>query len=277
FGGSQAEAFRGNNDRIVLNRINLVSFQDTLRLQRSGFVTNSYLEGDVDFTWGTGAVFFQKSELRSLHAGYDSMVRNDQPIHGNVYVGNRLTRDPGVPANSVYLSRIEPLRFPYSEAVFVNNAMDAHMRAVGWQLNPSGTTCDQAPNIHFWEFRSTDLTGALIDTGQRLPCSRQLIDAEAAQFSDPAFVLNGWVPATINATPAAMAPGPTPGPTTPGSAVVVNWTAPTNHAANDWVGLYRAGTPDGQELSRQFVSSRTAGIVNFTLPPTPGRYEFRHF
>src|SRR5438874_1791212 len=199
FGGTQAEAFRGNNDRIVLNRVNLTSFQDTLRLQRSGFVTNSYLEGDVDFTWGTGAVFFQKSELKSLHAAYDSMVRNDQSIHANVYVGNRLTRNPGVPDNSVYLSRIEPLRFPYSEAVFVKNAMDAHIRAVGWQLNPSGTTCDQAPNIHFWEFRSTDLTGALIDTGQRLPCSRQLIDADAGPLSDPAFVLDGWVPARVTA------------------------------------------------------------------------------
>ena len=277
FGGSQAEAFRGNNDRIVLNRVSLLSFQDTLRLQRSGFVTNSYLEGDVDFTWGTGAAFFQQSELKSLHAGYDSMVRNDASVHGNVYVENRLTRDPASPDNSVYLSRIEPLRFPFSEAVFIDNAMDAHIRPVGWQLNPTGTTCAQAPNIHFWEYRSTDLAGAPVDTSQRLACSRQLTDAEAAQFSDPAFVLNGWVPTTINATPASQYPGPTPGPTPVGSIVVVNWSAPANHAPTDWVGLYRAGEPDARYLARQTVTGGTTGTLSFTLPATAGRYEFRYF
>jgi hypothetical protein len=34
-----------------LNRVNLLSFQDTLRLQTSGFVTNSYIEGDAQVTF----------------------------------------------------------------------------------------------------------------------------------------------------------------------------------------------------------------------------------
>src|SRR5207248_8726937 len=106
FGGSQAEAFRGNNDRILLNRVNLLSFQDTLRLQTSGFVTNSYIEGDVDFMWGTGAAFFQKSEFTALHsAEWYTQVRNPQTNHGFVYIGNRFTRTAGVADNSYYLSR----------------------------------------------------------------------------------------------------------------------------------------------------------------------------
>src|SRR5207237_9297715 len=48
FGGSQAEAIRRNNARIVLHRGNPVSFQRPLRLQRAGFVTNSYLAVDVE-------------------------------------------------------------------------------------------------------------------------------------------------------------------------------------------------------------------------------------
>lgn len=279
FGGSQAEAFRGNNDRILLNRVNLLSFQDTLRLQTSGFVTNSYIEGDVDFMWGTGAAFFQKSEFTALHsAEWYTQVRNPQTNHGFVYVGNRFTRTAGVTDNSYYLSRIEPLRFPFSEVVFINNAMDMHIIPVGWDLDPKpATTCAQAPSIHFWEYHSTDLDGNAVDTSHRLSCSRQITDAEAAQYSDPAFVLAGWVPNTLNATPATVAPGPTPGPVAPGTSVTVNWSALSAHSARDFIGLYRVGDPDTALLWPQFTTPGTTGTVNFTLPSAPAQYEFRYF
>jgi hypothetical protein len=57
----------------------------------------------------------------------------------------------------------------------------------------------------------------------------------------------------------------------------VNWTAPVNHATSDWVGLFRSGTPDTHDLSRQSVASATTGTLSFALPQTPGRYEFRYF
>jgi hypothetical protein len=98
-GGSQAEAFRGNADRTTLNRVILQSFQDTTRVQGTVFVTNSYIEGDVDFTWGVGAVFFQQSQIHALRTGFYSMVRNDTN-HGNVYINNRLTRAPTLGANT---------------------------------------------------------------------------------------------------------------------------------------------------------------------------------
>jgi len=276
FGGSQAEAFRGNNDRILLNRVNLLSFQDTLRLQTSGLVTNSYIEGDVDFMWGTGAAFFQMSEFMALHSGgWYSQVRNPQTNHGFVYVGNRLTRAAAVANNSYYLSRIEPLRFPFSEVVFIDNAMDTHIIRVAWELDPKpATTCAQAPNIHFWEYHSADLASNAVDTTQRLACSQQITDAEAAQYSDPAFVLAGWVPFTVNATSALVAPGRTPGPVTPGASVTVNWTAPSGHSARDFIGLYRVGDPT--LLLPKFITAGTTGTVTFTMPSVPGQYEFHY-
>src|SRR6266513_2896757 len=118
------------------------------------------------FRSGVGAVFYQQSELRALRTGYYSMVRNDNTNHGNIYVNNRLTRAPTLGAQTMYLSRIETARFPFSEAVFINNAMDVQVRLVGWQLTP--TACPGSPQIHFWEYHSTDLVGNLIDTSQRL-------------------------------------------------------------------------------------------------------------
>ncbi|MEV4172914.1 pectinesterase family protein [Nonomuraea sp. NPDC049709] len=191
-GGSQAEAFRGNNERIVLERVDLRSNQDTLRLQGKGFVTDSRISGDTDFVWGTGTVFIQDSVLESTDAGYISQSRNDATRPGAVFVRTRLTRAPGVPDGSVVLSRSAVWRFTHSQAVFIDTAMDAHIAPVGWQIDPND--CAQARSASFWEYGSTDLEGRPVDTSRRLPCSRLLTAAEAERWSDPAFVLGGWDP-----------------------------------------------------------------------------------
>lgn len=189
-GGSQAEAFRGNGERITLDHVTLKSFQDTLRLQGSGFVTGSYVEGDTDFVWGGGTVFVQNSELRSLGPGYYCQIRNDARHHGNVFVNTRLTRSPDTPDGSVYLARIAPEVFPDSQAVFIGTAMDRHVHPAGWLIQPDDTM--PAPGVRFWEYGSTDLSGRPVDTSARHPVSRQLSAEEAARWSDPAYVLGEW-------------------------------------------------------------------------------------
>ncbi|MDX3107343.1 pectinesterase family protein [Nonomuraea angiospora] len=192
-GGSQAEAFRGNNERIALERVDLRSHQDTLRLQGKGFVTGSRISGDTDFVWGTGTVFIQDSVLESTDAGYISQSRNDATRPGAVFVRTKLTRAPGVPDGSVVLSRSAVWRFTHSQAVFIDTEMDDHIAPVGWAIDPND--CAQAQTLSFWEYGSTDLTtGRAVDTRQRLPCSRQLTSAEAEKWSDPSFVLGGWNP-----------------------------------------------------------------------------------
>jgi pectin methylesterase-like acyl-CoA thioesterase len=196
-GGSQAEAFRGNAQRIVLNHVTLKSFQDTLLLQstgtsnQGGFVTDSYIEGDVDFMWGTGAVFFQNCELKMLTSnGFYTQIRNVSGKNGNVYVNCRLTAAPGVTGG--WLARIDPTIFPFSQVVYINTQMGPQVNPIGWLLNNATT----APNVQFWEYDSVDPNGVLIDVSQRAPFSRQLSAAEAAQWSDPSFVLGGWKPST---------------------------------------------------------------------------------
>ena len=211
-GGSQAEAFRANNQRIFLNQVHLKSFQDTLLLTGTGFVTDSLIEGDVDFMWSLGgAAFFQQSELRALFPGYYTQIRNDSAHHGFVFVDCMLTRAPDLADNTMYLGRIDPRVFPDSQVVYINTAMDSHMRPVGWLLN--NADCGQAPTLQFWEYHSTDLSGAPVDVSNRLACSRQLSDDEALQWSDPMFVLGGWTPSTsppsfqsLTASPAKLWP-----------------------------------------------------------------------
>ena len=191
--GSQAEAFRGNGNRIVLARVRILGYQDSLRLQGQAFVTGSYVEGDVDFVWGTGGVFVQDSELKALHEGYYNQVRNSDNGPGNIFVRVRLTRGPAAPDDSVFLGRVELSRFPTSQVVFIDSAMDSHVKRTGWQIT-SPNDCAAAGQVRFWEYHSTDLAGRPLDTSARLACSRQLSDDEAAQLRDPSAVFGGWHP-----------------------------------------------------------------------------------
>ena len=198
-GGSQAEAIRGNGQRVVFDRVTLTSFQDTLLWNGSLFVTDSLIEGDVDFMWGGGACFFRRCELRALNAGFYAQVRNSQTGRGNVYVDCRLTAAAGV-TNS-FLARIDPRAgvantWPYSQVVFLNCAMGPHITPQGWQLD----NATAGPDLQFWEFQSTDLTGAPLDVSRRHASSRQIEAALAAQYRDPQFVL-GFTPQL--STPAA--------------------------------------------------------------------------
>lgn len=209
--GSQAEAFRSNANRVLLNRVSLYSYQDTLLMQGAGFVTDSFIEGDVDFMWGTGPVFIQNSELKAATSGgYYTQIRNPSGQAGFVFLNDRLTSEPGV--TGMYLGRIDPTVFPFSQVVYINSAMDSDILPAGWLLNNAAT----APNVQFWEYGSTDLNGAALDVSQRAAFSRQLTSQEAAQWSDPAFVLGGWVPYTVNVTSSTAKPGAT---------VTVDWSA----------------------------------------------------
>jgi pectate lyase len=189
-GGSQAEAFRGNNQRLTLNYVNLISFQDTLWLQGSAFVNSSYIEGDVDFVWGNGGVYLQESEFRMVSSGgYLTQIRNRENGLGNVFLDCRLTAEPGV--NGGWLSRIDPGVFPFSQVYFIDTRMGPHIRPEGWLLNNATT----APNVQFGEFNSRNLDGSPLNVSARAPFSRQLTAAEAERFRNPAQVL-GWEPTT---------------------------------------------------------------------------------
>jgi hypothetical protein len=261
-GGSQAEAFRGNNSRILLNRVNLKSFQDTLMLQGSGFVNDSYIEGDVDFMWGSGAVFFQNTELKAVTSnGYYTQIRNGQGQNGNVYVNCRLTAADSV--SGMYLGRIDPTVFPYSQVVYINTVMGPHVTPAGWLLNNAAN----APNVQFWEYQTTDASGAVVDVSQRASFSRQLTATEAAQWSDPSFVLSGWAPTTISASLS----------TSLERTLTVDWTAPLTRSPADSIGLFAInGAPVGQPISFQHIGPGRRGRLTF-VAPSSGQYEFRYF
>ena len=199
-GGSQAEAIILNGTleaKAIVRDVDLFSFQDTLQINGQAFIQDSYIEGDVDFLWGTGPSFFSRCTFMSVKSdAYYTQIRNPATNHGFVFDHCSFVGHEGVVND--YLSRIEPNRFPASEVVLLNCIVGSSVAPVGWYLQePKGTTYP-SDRLHFWEDASVDPKGALLDVAQRLPVSRQLTSAtDAATLSDyakPAYVLGGWNP-----------------------------------------------------------------------------------
>jgi pectin methylesterase-like acyl-CoA thioesterase len=193
-GGSQAEALRVEpGDRVILRDASFLSLQDTLLLTGRVYATNVYVEGNVDFVWGKGTVYFERSELKTVvRPGYGVQARNPSDRYGYVFVDSKLTAAPGVQGH--FLARIDatPMTgYPASHVAFIDCQMGAHVDPRGWLVTPAGVA---TAGVRFWEYRTTDAAGAPVDVTARDPASRQLGDAEAAMMRDKITVLAGWNP-----------------------------------------------------------------------------------
>lgn len=202
-GGTQAEALIVNGTttaRTIVKDVDFYSYQDTIQINGQAYLTGCFIEGDVDFMWGTGPSFFENCTARALRSGaYFTQVRNPATNHGFVY--HRCTFDGAPGVNDNVLSRIEPHRFPHSEVVLIDCLLGPAVGAVGWLLQPppKGTPAAGTDDLQFFEFNSRTPAGAPVDVSQRLAASRQLLlPADAALVADyrnPTFVLgSNWQP-----------------------------------------------------------------------------------
>ncbi len=211
-GGAQAEAIILNGTttaHAILKDVDLYSFQDTLQINGQAYLNNCFIEGDVDFMWGTGPVFFENCIARSVRSGaFYTQIRNQPTNHGFVYLHCTFDGLQGVMGN--YFSRIAASRYPASEVVILDCVLGPAVGTTAWQFQggAAGTA-----NVHFWEFNSHSADGQPTDVTYRLPGSRQLKQpddaATIANYSNPAFVLgHDWNPksaAIFTATPVAAA------------------------------------------------------------------------
>lgn len=188
--GSQAEALTLLScDQCVVRDANILSLQDTLLWSGRIYADNCYVAGNVDYIWGTGTVYFNACEIRTLgRKGYNVQARNGANAHGYVFVDSTLTAEAGVSGD--ILARIDVSEYPASEVAYINCEMGSHISPTGWLI--SGGNAPQS--LRFLEYQSRDPQGNLVDTSKRLAGSRQLSASEAAVYRDPAQILGGWTP-----------------------------------------------------------------------------------
>ncbi|HEU5133427.1 MAG TPA: pectate lyase, partial [Pyrinomonadaceae bacterium] len=156
-----------------------LGWQDTLFVNGSRhYFKDCYIEGHVDFIFGTASAVFEDCTIHSKGPGYVTAhyrTSNEEDT-GFIFVRCRLTGEKA--GSGVYLGR--PWR-PYARVVFLDCWLGDHIRAEGWDnwRDPA-----REKTASFAEYKSK---GPGANPSTRVAWSRQLTDREAAEFSRARF------------------------------------------------------------------------------------------
>ncbi|ATC63731.1 hypothetical protein CMV30_07065 [Nibricoccus aquaticus] len=203
-GGSQAEAVYFNNNadaQTIITGVNLSSFQDTLNVNGPTYISNTYIEGDTDFMWGGGPVFFENCELKMLtSATFYTQVRNPATNHGFVYLNCLFSAGSNV--TGAYLGRLNQNAPAYTEMVLLNCVIaDNLLTPAAWDANTitdrSNTLC-----VEYNSRKQSDNTP--VDVSGRISWSYQWTQpanaTEITNYSNAYWVLNTQKNGTANTT-----------------------------------------------------------------------------
>lgn len=187
--GPQALALDTEGDRIVLNKVGLISYQDTWITTSTSnnrhFIKNSWIEGAVDFIYNSGNVYFDHDTINIVRksGGYIVAPSHAADVEwGYVFMNNVITAKgvTGVetqPAElqckpgdvSVWLGR------PWHnnpKTVFINTKMEVTIPATGWYETMGGLPALWA------DYNSVDGNGNPIDLSNRRDTYYKTVDGE---------------------------------------------------------------------------------------------------
>jgi pectinesterase len=180
----QALALFVEGDRVVFHHCRFLGNQDTIFAAGEGarqYFVDSYIEGTTDFIFGPATAYFENCEIHSKANSYITAASTPTGVpYGFVFVGSRLTADPGV--TQVYLGR--PWR-DHARTVFLNSWMGPHIRPEGW----SNWSRPETERTAFYaEYGDTGPGAAR--TG-RVAWSTELTAAEAARYTKENVLCDG--------------------------------------------------------------------------------------
>lgn len=166
------------------------------RIMGRHFYRNCFIQGDVDFIFGSATAWFENCEIYSkmpgdrkppespddeVCYGYVTAASTFEDVpYGYVFNNCRLTSD--CPPHTIYLGR--PWR-EFAKTVFLNCELGEHIHPLGWKDW-------NKPHDHFF-YAEYNSTGPGANADARADFSHQLSEADAAKYTVE-NALSGWVP-----------------------------------------------------------------------------------
>ncbi len=155
-GGSQAEAIDVEGTRCILYNMELDSYQDTFLVHSAGklvYFQDSLIQGDTDFNWGYGTVFYTNCEIRMLTTGgHVTQPRSPLGQNGFSFVNCKLTAGSGSVTSGDLGRSINTPTTP-SEVIFSDCLMGDFI---------TGYSSDAGTN--FWDYADSNLTATATKT-----------------------------------------------------------------------------------------------------------------
>ena len=177
--GPQALALNTQGDRIALNNVALLSYQDTWittsTQKNRHYIKNSLIEGAVDFIYNGGDVYLDGDtiEINRPSGGYIvAPWHTAETQWGYVFQNNIIRAHKGVDVTDVWLGR------PWHgspKTVYINTQTFVNIPAKGWYNTMGGL-----PEL--WaEYNTVDANGNPLDLSQRESYYYYWADAEKTQ------------------------------------------------------------------------------------------------
>jgi pectinesterase len=182
----QAVAVFTAGDKIKFFNCKFLGFQDTLytwgRESRQYF-RQCYIEGTVDFIFGSSTAVFDSCTIFGKRGGYFTAASTPEgKTFGYVFLNCRITGD--APEGSYYLGR--PWR-PFAKTVFINCNIDKIVKPEGWH---NWNKPEAEKTIFYAEYKNH---GSGADPTRRVSWSHQLTDEQRKKYTT-ANIFGDWNP-----------------------------------------------------------------------------------
>ena len=182
----QAVAISVSGDKVHFKNCRFLGFQDTLYTygyKSRQYYTNCYIEGTVDFIFGSSTAVFNNCEIFCKKGGYITAAStHDTTKYGYVFLNCKITGD--APEGSFYLGR--PWR-PYAKTVYIKCDLGKVIKPEGW--NNWGKVSNEQ-TAYYAEYKNT---GDGYKPAQRVQWSHQLTDEEVKEFQIEK-IFKDWIP-----------------------------------------------------------------------------------
>ncbi|KAL5319612.1 hypothetical protein ACEPPN_012667 [Leptodophora sp. 'Broadleaf-Isolate-01'] len=229
----------GNNGNASFYGCQIIGNQDTFDVNAGNvFAYNTYIEGSVDFIWGSGSMYFLSSTISPNTNGIsitaDKRATNTS-IGGIVFDQCTVTPAPGssVSTGTVFLGR--PWN-PFARVAYVQTYLDSCVSAAGWSVWSKST-----PNTDTAFFGEYQNTGPGAVKTSRASFSHEMTSGEASAFQlSNFFSSTSWIdftavgispfvasnlPATVTVTSTVLPTGSVPVVTSTSTSLLIFTTS----------------------------------------------------